>query len=229
VAYPDAVVIATDTDVKISLIDTQRRTHVRTVHIPETVRRITYSANEKIFALGCIKRELKKGEEIVTSSFRIVDEIVFGELGKPFIFDTKNGTEIIECITRAELPNTHGELVERFVVGTSYLDEDSKERPNGRIRVFGVDKNRTPYEIFSHGLKGACRCLAILDGKIVAALVKTVVIYSYTETSIRSGNKLEKLATYRTSTCPVDLAINGNVIAVADLMKSISLLEYIPE
>lgn len=227
-AYPGSVVIATEIDLKISQIDTQRRTHVRTVHIPETVRRITYSVNEKIFALGCVKRDLVKGEEIVTSSFRIVDEVIFGELGKPFVFDTVNGTEMIECVARVELQNKQGELVERFIVGTGYLDEDQQTRPNGRIRVFGVDKNRTPYEILSHSLKGACRCLAVLDGKIVAALVKTVVMYSYTETSTRSGNKLTKLATYRTSTCPVDLAINGNIIAVADLMKSISLLEYTP-
>jgi DNA damage-binding protein 1 len=228
VAYPDAVVIATAEDVKISQIDTQRRTHVRTLHIPETVRRITYSVIEKVFALGCVKRELIKGEERVASSFRIVDEVVFGELGKPFVFDTKSGVEMIECVTRAELPDAHGELVERFIVGTSYLDDDVKNRPNGRIRVFGIDKNRNPYEILNHGLKGACRALAILDGKIIAALMKTVVMYSYTETSTRSGNKLEKIATYRPSTVPVDLAVTGNIIAVADLMKSICILEYTP-
>jgi len=228
VAYPDAVVIATAEDVKISQIDTQRRTHVRTLHIPETVRRITYSVIEKVFALGCVKRELIKGEERVASSFRIVDEVVFGELGKPFVFDTKSGVEMIECVTRAELPDAHGELVERFIVGTSYLDDDVKNRPNGRIRVFGIDKNRNPYEILNHGLKGACRALAILDGKIIAALMKTVVMYSYTETPTRSGNKLEKIATYRPSTVPVDLAVTGNIIAVADLMKSICILEYAP-
>ncbi len=227
-AYPDAVVIATAADVKISQIDTQRRTHVRTLHIPETVRRITYSVTEKIFALGCIRRELIRGEERVSSSFRFVDDVVFGELGKPFVFDTKTGFEMIECVTRAELPDAHGELVERFIVGTSYLDDHEKTRPNGRIHVFGINKNRSPYELLSHGLKGACRSLAVLDGKIVAALMKTVVIYNYTETSTKSGNKLEKIATYRPSTVPVDLAVTGNIIAVADLMKSICLLEYIP-
>lgn len=227
VAYPEAVVIATASDVKISQIDTQRRTHVRTLHIPETVRRITYSVTEKVFALGCVKRELIKGEEIITSSFRIVDEVGFRGLGKPYVFDTMTGTEMVECVTRAELPDAHGELVERFIVGTSYLD-DEKARPNGRIRIFGIDKNRSPYEILNHGLKGACRAVAILEGKIVAALMKTVVMFHYTETSTGSGTKLEKIATYRPSTVPVDLAVTGNLIAVADLMKSICLLEYTP-
>jgi len=76
-------------------------------------------------------------------------------------------------------------------------------------------------------LKGACRCLAILDGRIVAALVKTVVVFKYVETTNTSAT-LEKTATYRTSTCPIDMVINGNIIAVADMMKSVSLVEFRP-
>ena len=38
--------------------------------------------------------------------------------------------------------------------------------------------------------------------------------------------KLEKLASYRTSTAPVDIIVVGNIIAVADLMKSLSLIRY---
>jgi DNA damage-binding protein 1 len=79
----------------------------------------------------------------------------------------------------------------------------------------------------SHVLKGACRTLAILDGKIVAGLVKTVVMYRYEETTEASA-RLVKLATYRTSTCPIALDVSGNIIAVGDVMKSISLVEYTP-
>lgn len=38
--------------------------------------------------------------------------------------------------------------------------------------------------------------------------------------------KLEKLASYRTSTAPVDITVVGNLIAVADLMKSLCLVRY---
>lgn len=38
--------------------------------------------------------------------------------------------------------------------------------------------------------------------------------------------KLEKLASYRTSTAPVDVTVTGNLIAVSDLMKSVSIVEY---
>ena len=35
-----------------------------------------------------------------------------------------------------------------------------------------------------------------------------------------------KLASFRASTAPIDIAISGNRIAVADLMKSVSILEF---
>lgn len=38
--------------------------------------------------------------------------------------------------------------------------------------------------------------------------------------------KLEKLASYRTSTAPVDVTVTDNVIVVSDLMKSVCLVEY---
>lgn len=38
--------------------------------------------------------------------------------------------------------------------------------------------------------------------------------------------KLDKTASYRTSTAPVDISITGNLIAVSDLMKSVSIVEY---
>lgn len=39
--------------------------------------------------------------------------------------------------------------------------------------------------------------------------------------------KLERLTSYRTSTAPVDVTVVGNMIMVADLMKSVCIVEYI--
>ena len=230
-AFPDSIVVTTAENIKISQIDAERRTHLRTLPMGETVRRIAYSQNERAFGIGCIKRELFKGEEIITSSFRLVEDVMFGEIGKPFILRDQNGPELIECVIRAELPTEHGdnEPAERFIVGTSYLDDEAAQELDvrGRILVFGVDSQRSPYLVATHVLKGACRRVAILDGKILAALTKTVVMYKYVETTETSAS-LSKLATYRTSTCPIDLNITDNIIAVSDLMKSISLVEYQP-
>lgn len=40
--------------------------------------------------------------------------------------------------------------------------------------------------------------------------------------------KIEKLASYRTSTAPVDLTVVDDVIVVADLMKSVCLVQFVP-
>jgi DNA damage-binding protein 1 len=147
----------------------------------------------------------------------------------------EHGAELIECVIRADLPIKHGDFLpaERFIVGTSLIDEDNEflhgNDIRGRIMVFAVDSNKTPHLVGQMLLKGACRKLAVLNGQIVAALTKTVVIFDYEETTEKSA-EFTKLATYRTSTCPIDLSVEktptGDIIAVADLMKSASLLEY---
>lgn len=37
----------------------------------------------------------------------------------------------------------------------------------------------------------------------------------------------QKVATTRTATAPIDIAVNGNTIAIGDLMKSLSIVRYI--
>ncbi|KAK3935797.1 DNA damage-binding protein 1 [Diplogelasinospora grovesii] len=229
-AFPGSIVVATDSQIKISQIDDERRTHVRPLEMGEMVRRIAYSPAEKVFGLGCIKRELVDGEETVQSYFRLVDEVIFDKVGRPFPLETVAYTEIVECVIRAELPDSYGNPAERFLVGTSFMPDpelSANTEIRGRILVFGVHSDRNPYLVFSHNLKGACRVLRVMDGnKVVAALTKTVVLALYEETSTTTG-QLTMLAKYRPSTYPVDLAIQGNMIAVGDLMKSLLLVEYV--
>lgn len=40
--------------------------------------------------------------------------------------------------------------------------------------------------------------------------------------------KLEKLASYRTSTAPIDITVTGDLIAISDLMKSVCIVQYKP-
>ncbi len=230
-AFPDSIIVATEKELKVSVIDSERRTHVQSLPMGETVRRIAYSRSERVFGLGCIKREVIDNEEVITSSFRLVDEVIFKNLGRDFLLDD-SPLEMVEAVIRAELPDSYGNPAERFLVGTSFLDEGMNgltpgHTVRGRILVLGIDSDRMPYLITSRDLKGACRCLAVIGDNIVAALAKTVVVYAYDETTTSSAN-LKKVVSYRPSTYPVDLAVHGNLIAVADLMKSMTLVEFIP-
>lgn len=188
VAFPGAIAIASSTvavednerirmgegggEVKLALVDEERTTHVQTLPVHETVRRVAYSSELRAFGLGCIRRTLVAGEEIVESSFRLVDEVAFQELHAYPL----NRDELVESCMRCGLDDGTGELAERFVVGTAYLDDQEGEGKSsrGRLLVFEVTEERQLKLITELKLRGACRCLGMCEGRIVAALIKTV-------------------------------------------------------
>ncbi|KAI9724000.1 MAG: hypothetical protein M1812_000718 [Candelaria pacifica] len=219
--YPGSIAIATSEDLKIVLVDAERMTHVQTLPLYETVRRIAYSTKLKAFGLGTIKRTLEEGTENVQSHFKLADEVKFKELDTYAL----NDDELVESVIRAELDDGFGDVADRFIVGTSYLDDEQGESMRGRILVFEATEDRRLKLVAEQALRGACRALAMVKGKIVAALIKTVVLYSF-EYETPSKPFLTKGATYRTSTAPIDITVDDNFIAVADLMKSVSIVEY---
>ncbi|OJJ88285.1 DDB1/RSE1 family protein [Aspergillus glaucus CBS 516.65] len=225
-AYPEAIAVATAHDLKIALVDKERTTQIQTLPIGATVRRVAYSSHEKAFGIGTIERKLVQGAEIVKSQFVLADEILFRRLDA---VDLKE-EELVESVIRAEFAAGKDEtgkdvVKDRFVVGTAYLDDEEDESIRGRILVFEVDNGRKLTQVAELPVKGACRALAMMGEKIVAALVKTVVVYKVVNNNFGSM-KLEKLASYRTSTAPVDVTVTGDIVAVSDLMKSVSIVQY---
>lgn len=228
--YPEAIVVASLSSIKIARPDTQRQTHVQTIQMHETIRRLAYSPIEKVFALGCIDISVVNGTEVPSCSIKLVDETMFRTIGKTLPIEGEQG-ELIEAVVRAELKDSQGNLAERFLVGTSYVPggqtsiDDSGSL--GRVIVVGIDSERNPYIISTHRMRGPCRRLAVLDGKIVLGLSKTVIIGEYIETSSMSA-KLKKIASFRAATYITDVAVHGNFIAVGDMMKSTTIVEYVP-
>lgn len=222
IAYPGAVAIATSEDLRVALIDTERTTHVQTLAVGESVRRIAYSPALRAFGLGTIKLTLRDGVETLSSHFKLADEVLFKELDT-FRLRTN---EIVETVIRAELSDGTDDTAERFIVGTSIVDDDeAPDGDRGRIIVFEVTQDRILKRIAEQPVRCACRCLAVIDGNIVAALVKTIVVFGF-EYPTASTPIFTKKASYRTSTAPIDISVKGHLIAVADLMKSVSVLEY---
>ncbi|KAJ5924569.1 hypothetical protein N7466_008756 [Penicillium verhagenii] len=227
-AYPDSIAVATAHELKIALVDKERTTQIQTLPVGSTVRRVAYSPSEKAFGLGTIDRKLVDGVETVKSHFVLADEILFRRL------DTLElqPEELVESVIRAEFPcgkneNGNGSTKDRFIIGTSYLNETSEGSIRGRILILEVDHGRKLTQIAEMPVKGGCRALAMLGDKIVAALVKTVVVFKAIHNDF-GPMKLEKLASYRTSTAPIDLTIVKDLIIVADLMKSVCIVKYVP-
>jgi DNA damage-binding protein 1 len=178
-AYPESIAVATSHDLKIALVDKERTTQIQTLPIGATVRRVAYSPSEKAFGIGTIERKLVDGAEIVKSRFVLADEILFRRLDA---FELRP-EELVESVIRAEFPagkgaNDRDEVKDRFIVGTAYLDDEGDESIRGRILIFEVDNGRKLTQVAELPVKGACRALAMLGDKIVAALVKTVSIHS---------------------------------------------------
>ena len=169
-AYPGAIAVATPQDLKIALVDTERTTHVNTLPVGETVRRVAYSTTLKAFGIGTIRRTLQEGCEVVKSYFKLVDEVVFKLLDS---FDL-NDNELVESVARADLRDGSGDTVERFIVGTAYLEDQVSDTARGRILVLAVTQDRMLKLVTELPVRGACRALGCIDGNIVAALIKTV-------------------------------------------------------
>ncbi|KAJ5431508.1 hypothetical protein N7445_009240 [Penicillium cf. griseofulvum] len=227
-AYPDSIAVATEKELKIALVDKERTTQIQTLPMGSTVRRVAYSPSEKAFGIGTIDRKLENGAEVVKSHFVLADEIMFRRLDALEL----GPDELVESVVRAELPagkdkNGKETMKDRFVVGTAFADEDQEESIRGRILILEVDHGRKLSQVAELPVMGACRALAMMGDCVVAALVKTVVVYRVKVNNV-GPMKLEKLAAYRTSTAPVDVTVVDNLIAVADLMKSLCLVKYTP-
>ena len=225
-AFPNAVAIATKEDIKISLVDTERTTHVQTQHVNETVRRIAWAADAKALGLGTIKRELTQDFELVQSYLKIVDEVTFEVLDTYDLYED----ELVESVIYAELDDGTGELGDHFIVGTASLEDGGTgtEAIRGRILVFELTNERKLNLISEKKLKGAVRGLAVVkDDKIAAALTKTVLVFGF-EYQTASKPFLRKLCSFRTATAPVDIAIlpGDDEIAIVDMMKSVSVVQY---
>jgi DNA damage-binding protein 1 len=175
--YPGAIAIATPEELRIGMVDTERTTHVQTLLVSETVRRIAYSPSTKTFGMGTIKRTLSHGVETIQSHFKVADEILFKELDT-FSF---NRDELVESVIRCELDagSGDGSTAERFVVGTAYLDDDRADALRGRILIFEVTEDRMLKLVTELETKGGCRCLGMVEGRIVAALIKTVRVHGW--------------------------------------------------
>lgn len=181
VSFPGAIAIATERELKICLIETERMTQIQSLYIGEIVRRIAYSEREKAFGLGTIKRSLTDdGEELVQSHFKLADEVTFRELDT-YDLDQE---EMIESTIRAELPistDANGDRVyeDVFIVGTCFLDEPGAdvvgaEGIKGRLLIFRVTPDKKLKLMREAKVKGSVTSLGFLDGKIVAGLLKTV-------------------------------------------------------
>lgn len=247
-SYPDAIAVASPTDLKLAMIDKKRTTQIQTLPVGQTVRCLTYQPRLKVFGLGCVNRTMdvdadEGPREALHSYVSLVDEVKFQEIDRHALEDD----ELVECITTFDSPvvadndeEEEDDETSVLLVGTS-IDSGTNgvtKDDRGRLLVFSVNSKRQKLNLLTQlTFRGAVRSLAIADGMVVVGLIKVVKLYSL-QRSRKSGSKyshkLTARATYRTSTDPLTLAVQPATastpvtIAVGDLMKSVSILSIIP-
>lgn len=170
--FPGAVVVATEGDLKLALVDPLRTIHVQTLPIGDLVRRIAHSKEKKLFGVATIhlRTDLATGDDRFKCFFRVVDEVVFGLLDSIEL----NDMELVECLVCAKMGNGDGTFTDRFMVGTGYQDPTKDECEKGRIIVIEVSEEKKLKVATQLEVKGAVKGLQMVEGKLVATLNKAV-------------------------------------------------------
>ncbi|KAF8456915.1 damage-specific DNA binding complex, subunit DDB1 [Terfezia claveryi] len=225
-AFPQSVVAASEADLRITVVDPLRTTHIQTLKVGDVVRRVSHSKQHRVFGIVTIQLRVEEalGVERYPSFVRIVDDARF-DIVDSYPLDDE---EFVEAILCTKLENGDGSQSEKFVVGTGFHDEGSDEPKRGRILIFELGEERRLKLACKEEVHGSCKCLEMVGGHIVAALQKTVAVYTYHYPSSPSQPVLTKLHSYRAQSEPIDISVCENIIAVGDMMKGTSLLEWDP-
>ena len=172
-AFPQSVVVASDTELKIMIVDPLRTTHIQTLKVGDVVRRVSHSKERRVFGIVTIQLKVEEGAgiELFPSFVRLVDDTRFDIIDTYPLVDQ----EFVESIICAKLENGDGTKSEKFIVGTGFHDEESDEPNRGRILVFELGEERKLKLACKQEVAGGCKCLEMVGDYIVAALQKTVI------------------------------------------------------
>ena len=171
-AFPQSVIVASESDLKIMVGDPLRTTHIQTLKVGDVVRRISHSKQHRVFGIVTIQLKVEEavGVERYPSFVRIVDDARFDIIDSYPLDDL----EFVEAVLCAKLENGDGNMSEKFLVGTGFHDESGDEPKRGRILVFELGEERRLKLACKEEVAGSCKCLDVVGDKIVAALQKTV-------------------------------------------------------
>ncbi|CAI2350768.1 unnamed protein product [Caenorhabditis sp. 36 PRJEB53466] len=246
-AYRDCLVISDGQSMVFGTVDDIQKIHVRSIPMGECVLRIAYQKSTGTYGVCSSRNEpLRKTErqfasksalafsssrpkvagtradvgdntlKTTISSFMILDQNTFQVLHS---HEFGSYELAMSCISGQFAGDTNV----YYIVGTGLVYPDETETKLGRIIVFEVDeidktKLRRVHEIV---VRGTPMALRILNGKLVAGINSSVRLFEWT------GDKELRLECSNfTHIGVVDIKVMNEEVAVADVMRSISLLSY---
>ncbi|PIC34544.1 hypothetical protein B9Z55_014161 [Caenorhabditis nigoni] len=243
-SYRDCLVISDGNSMVFGTVDDIQKIHIRSIPMGESVMRIAYQKStgtygvcssrsetkpDRVYAsknalassqsrakIVATRNEVNDGPPASTSSFMILDQNTFQVLHAhefgPF-------EAAVSCISGQFSDDSR----QYYIVGTGLIYPDESDTKLGRIIVFEVDdvertKLRRVHELV---VRGSPLALRILNGKLVAAINSSVRLFEWTADKV-----LRLECSNFNHIVALDLKVMNEEVAVADLMRSVSLLSY---
>lgn len=242
-SYRDCLVISDGNAMVFGTVDDIQKIHIRSIPMGESVLRIAHQKFTGTYGV-CSSRVEKKPDQVCASknalvntqsrmkisgnrnetessptsvsSFMILDQNSFQVLHSHEFGPFETAVSCISAQFTSD-PRYY------YVVGTGLIFPDEQETKLGRIMVFEVDEiERSKLrKVCDLTVRGCCMALRVLNGKLVAAINSSVRLFEWTtekELRLECSNFNHIMA--------VDLKVMNEEVAVADVMRSVSLLSY---
>ncbi|KAK2722376.1 DNA damage-binding protein 1-like [Artemia franciscana] len=250
--YPHSLALCTEAGITIGTIDEIQKLHVRTVPMGESVRRIAYQDVTQSFAVlsyrvdtvdssgAVISRPSastraqnfstshatkgtsipstatvtqEPGSEIETHSLLILDQHTFEVIHSHQLLNSEYGTSLTSAYL-GEDPHPY------YIVGTAFVLPEDTEPKSGRLLLFQYNDGKLT-EVAEKELKGACYSVHGFNKKILAAINSIVRLYEWTP-----EKELRLECSHFNNILALNLKHKGDFVVVADLMRSITVLQH---
>lgn len=242
--YRDCLVISDGNCMVFGTVDDIQKVHVRTIPMGESVLRVAHQKSSGTYGV-CSSRTETRPDRVYASR----NALVYSE-STPKVTATRNDMNettpksyssfIVLDQNTFQVLHSHafgphesavsvlsGQFNDDnnsyYIVGTALVYPDEAETKIGRIVVFEVDetdktKLRCVTEIV---VRGSPMGIRMLNGKLVAAINSSVRMFEWT-----AEKELRVECSTFNHIVAVDLKVLNEEIAVADVMRSVSLLSY---
>ncbi|KAI8053350.1 CPSF A subunit region-domain-containing protein [Syncephalis plumigaleata] len=222
--YPGCMAIVNAEGVVIGAVDGARKLHIQNVPLHEMPRRLCYhSEKELIGALTIHAMDLEdkfvESREEERSYFHLLDAMTFDALDH----FQMNESELVTTLALVPFASQNNQSY--FVVGTGFTyDGDMyEELTDGRILVFATEDRKRLVLKAELRVPGGVFQVVVFNGLLLACVSNRVCLYNLLP------NTEDKIVGERLQTACISCSVRGDFIAVGDLLRSVTLLRYIPE
>ncbi|KDQ09897.1 hypothetical protein BOTBODRAFT_147991 [Botryobasidium botryosum FD-172 SS1] len=224
-AFPDALIFATTTGVLIGRVRELQNIQIHTTPFGlDNPRRIAHHNGAGAFGVGCVRTELPSSSESesFSSSFKILNETTF-QILQSFSCEQEEKVSSVSALTLA----CGEDEVQCFVVGTVVEGIGKPVPEKGRILIFEPAEDKKFFMSASVAAKGCVWDLAVMQGKLVAAVNSRVTVYELRNGGTPGADRsLAALASWHRGYVITKVVVRDNKIVVIDALRSLSTIEW---